>query len=1859
MSVSIARRGLYVNVDDEIEEISKLFGGGAASWDTAMDGVSTLCQDEFGSDGSGASTASSSSSLLLPSSASAMQSLIAGNSSVSGGSQARGGAGGGGGSLGGGGDDDGHHHHHHHHHHDHHDDDEHGLAKRAAFVRVLHSTKLPYLVALNARQELYVWSTASHGLELVHVAKCSGASKLPVCQLTLASTAPFAFYARPGSAQLYCTPLVPAAGMTVPKYEAKRPLVAIGCHPSTTIVAIATSDGHVRLIDYTSGTVRCSSTDFAKAATAAAAAAHQQDASSGDDDDDGVGADDFDADARDDHNQHHRSMHELNHYRRHRSNEASVPPLSPLPTLGDDGDELLLTAAAAADGGELLRAASMPKCLLFDRAVNANMLRLYCASADGTLAVWRVDVNENGEWSMNAFVSVKLPAPLRSLAMSRYGFVLTLLADSTLCAYELMTLSDSIFAFRPSGVLPRTSVSSVHRDVCERDYSGEPDHVRVRRMIASPLSTELLFLFEGSRSLAAWQQHALAARRRQHQLQQQRQPTPPPPANVDDDDDASSADGDDPTLSSVGSKVSVARRAKQLSRALYALDQRGNAELMADPSEALEVCIVFSLVDRMRPDRLLPVVASMSLPALFFLQKKPVFNYPSSLIMYVQSDVDVMAFDTVRRGNRLVASLEPYHAGYPQRVLRIVYSHKTVQMLVFSEIDRGPSLGRDYRVALHSRAPAPGASADDVVKGGSQSNQSGRDGLFVGPSHSHYLVLSSDGRKVALNPARSSIEFDASRPVHRIFAGPVPTGVLYYVRSQNRVYGSHGVSDRYAAALASSAGGGASNPLASSIGPSASIGGTSHSPYALDASRHLQLRFNGGDDIEELVDIVWRVHTVPSSDLAVVVTTQRILIVGCQFRVLAGVHAPSSCPTLIPFSSAVWIDTCVLYATETHLCYLTLDGTHGTVCSLLGAESAVLVAVYNDHAYYAAFERGETRIKSQAIGLLEPLLMGLLALPERYLLASTGIKSADDIVELYRRAVRRFDNVRITTRLVECLRRAGRHDIALALIKNAEHQSSQLKFLLAIDSHQFETAFELLRERYRKKRDIFYRSHSHYGGVGGERQQRLAALRLARHRRRATHRHHCAAHAAAADTEPPRRPLLDLQIDAELLATHCSSDTIYYMPTPSSAAVGGSGGGDQSSPSPSARAGAQHELAIEQSLRCSAASWSLPRDTKLYGHFEVLAHRCAQYGQFELARRCYVLMNDRLALLHLYAIHRSRAGVEAVLQVARRDRQPSLIEACERLLAMRQLDAPAPSALSPPQRGAADDEPVSSSSTTTDDDSVSGQGDDEAAPADVATAAAKAAVKADAKLIAAKSIQLKNWSFVTEAQNWDPTALTSATMRALTDSEYKDVQPIGFLDSIEKWLAQTQLRRLNANALFSGDQQPPRLARSDERVRMLAAEERAERAARIPVVRAKRIRFDAAPDVDSLIDIGTSSRTVWSTDIKTSASVSDSVADAHAEGNNGDGGRDDDDDGADDEDDGEFGELAQLSDNDDDDDNEDGDDASYDMDDPFSIVDLIAMPLNDDGTSAARGKYVPPWRRKRNDKRSALDAPAAPASTSSSAALSSVPRRATVSTSSPSAGALPPPVAPLPPASSDATAASALNRAARDQKSAIDYMRTCFEHLSTRQYPLALESVNHSIRLLTQDGGADEHRLLVKFCAAYKLALKILIEMKLIHQSSNKSRLAALAVALADAPIDPKHRVAHLATAIDTCTAGHDHTNAKRLIKLMLSLDNPPSADKYRARLAELKRSTSSTFSSSAAPSSSSNAPPASPISETALIVPTRYCFHSLEPIAPTASCLSCDYCETNYSEREKKVGESCPVCSHGKLRPASAPIVN
>lgn len=418
--------------------------------------------------------------------------------------------------------------------------------------------------------------------------------------------------------------------------------------------------------------------------------------------------------------------------------------------------------------------------------------------------------------------------------------------------------------------------------------------------------------------------------------------------------------------------------------------------------------------------------------------------------------------------------------------------------------------------------------------------QKGRDGVFIGSHHLEYVVISESGEKLHVastnaptsSKASHKLKLDLPRPMLRVFKTPLASerAVLYFDPTDSKVVYSLNVA----------------------------TGSTEITAFLPSPERRHSLKLYRG---EVPIDVLWKPQAASShTHLAAVVTTHFIRLFSSDLRgnirEIFKYEKPYKAGPAY-FQSGYWLGSSFLFSTPTGISYLTIEGIVRPLCSL-DVAGAVITAVMNDRIFYACPYHDRTQIRSQPVGLLEPLLMGQLSMAPFLRLSPHHLRP------LIARIVGRFDCRRVSQFLLEELDRRGLPDLAFALAENSILLDDIYKYELAVRSLSFHKAINLLYKAYKNS---------------------------------------------------PEYP-------------------------------------------------------------------ALPESSELRGRFVHLAEVAVDFQQYEIARRCYEVLNDYYALLHIYAICRDVDGLKSLTVSDIQDAPVGLAELAQMLIVVEAQNAEKPAGVS-------------------------------------------------------------------------------------------------------------------------------------------------------------------------------------------------------------------------------------------------------------------------------------------------------------------------------------------------------------------------------------------------------------------------------------------------------------------------------------------------------------------------------------------------------------------------------------------------
>ncbi|GAM22344.1 hypothetical protein SAMD00019534_055190 [Acytostelium subglobosum LB1] len=323
----------------------------------------------------------------------------------------------------------------------------------------------------------------------------------------------------------------------------------------------------------------------------------------------------------------------------------------------------------------------------------------------------------------------------------------------------------------------------------------------------------------------------------------------------------------------------------------------------------------------------------------------------------------------------------------------------------------------------------------------------GIDAVMLGTSPTQILILGLDGKlaKIASATAQGISSFK-SHPlaprVTSVYKTPLNDSrvVMYYSHDTSAIYFSKNINQ-----------GAADN-------------------YIVDQSSALHL-----NRAETVLRVEWQTDPKTNTSVCAIMTDQRIIITNAKLSVITQISVPPGHRAESRyFGSIYWLEWTLLYTTPTHLMYLTMQHNLPPRPILsLSISPIYLASVLPDRMLYGYAGvtvpgRTETTIHCQSVGLLEPLVAGLLALP-------ASLCPDKRTIGLYlQNLVSHFDHTRASRFILDRLRERGFTDLAYSLAHQMRTCQSKLspleKFRLAWQSKQYVDAYRYLAEENKAAR---------------------------------------------------------------------------------------------------------------------------------------------------------------------------------------------------------------------------------------------------------------------------------------------------------------------------------------------------------------------------------------------------------------------------------------------------------------------------------------------------------------------------------------------------------------------------------------------------------------------------------------------------------------------------------------------------------------------------------------------------------------------------------------------------------------------
>ncbi|XP_044485392.1 uncharacterized protein LOC123210926 [Mangifera indica] len=234
-------------------------------------------------------------------------------------------------------------------------------------------------------------------------------------------------------------------------------------------------------------------------------------------------------------------------------------------------------------------------------------------------------------------------------------------------------------------------------------------------------------------------------------------------------------------------------------------------------------------------------------------------------------------------------------------------------------------------------------------------------------------------------------------------------------------------------------------------------------PTKSDGKKSIKLKVN-----EIVLQVNWQ--ETQRGYVAGILTTQRVLMVSADLDILASSSTKFD-KGLPSYRSLLWVGPALLFSTATGISVLGWDGKVRTILSI-SITNSVLVGALNDRLLLAnptdisPKQKKRFEIKSCLVGLLEPLLIGFATMQQYF-------EQKLDLSEILYQITSRFDSLRITPRSLDILANGPPvcGDLAVSLSQSGPQFNQVLRGIYAIKALRFSTALSVLKDEFLRSRD--------------------------------------------------------------------------------------------------------------------------------------------------------------------------------------------------------------------------------------------------------------------------------------------------------------------------------------------------------------------------------------------------------------------------------------------------------------------------------------------------------------------------------------------------------------------------------------------------------------------------------------------------------------------------------------------------------------------------------------------------------------------------------------------------------------------
>ncbi|XP_038721894.1 uncharacterized protein LOC120014048 [Tripterygium wilfordii] len=449
----------------------------------------------------------------------------------------------------------------------------------------------------------------------------------------------------------------------------------------------------------------------------------------------------------------------------------------------------------------------------------------------------------------------------------------------------------------------------------------------------------------------------------------------------------------------------------------------------------------------------LPVCQPFHLELNFFYKENRVLHYPVRAF-YVDG-INLMAYNLCSGADSIYKKLYssiPGNVEYHQK--HLVYSKKQHMFLVVYEFS-----GSTNEVVLYSENTELANSKGSTLKG--------RDAAFIGPNENQFAILDDEKTGLGLYTLPGVTSQESHEKIGEMEQKQSADTAVGSVRGPMHFMFENEVDRIFSTPLESTLMFACNGKL---IGLAKLVQG-----YRLSTSdgHYISTKTEGKKSIKlKLNEIVLQVHwqETVKGYVAGVLTTHRVLLVSADLDILASSSTKFD-KGLPLFRSLLWVGPALLFSTTTAINVLGWDGIVRTILSI-SMPYAVLVGALNDRLLLAnpteinPRQKKGIEIKGCLVGLLEPLLIGFATMQQYF-------EQKLDLSEILYQITTRFDSLRITPRSLDILASGPPvcGDLAVSLSQSGPQFTKVLRGVYAIKALRFSTALSVLKDEFLHSRD--------------------------------------------------------------------------------------------------------------------------------------------------------------------------------------------------------------------------------------------------------------------------------------------------------------------------------------------------------------------------------------------------------------------------------------------------------------------------------------------------------------------------------------------------------------------------------------------------------------------------------------------------------------------------------------------------------------------------------------------------------------------------------------------------------------------